>query len=222
MPTVPRLPVRTQLFKIGRSFSRLAASSHIVFSVPLKSKPNSVFSVGYCPSCLISFFSAMESLLSTASPGENAMDAGHYGSRRRSCSWDTRMTRLMKSSTYTWTMYRNPLLFAAHSGRVAYSASPTVYFSNLCVGSDPTSISMYSILTSLAVSVAAQKYGGDSTHPICSDVGITSFIGSPSGCGTTYAKFYSSPSSQSMRQNPSLIFHFAIKTLAFWSASANA
>ncbi len=39
---------------------------------------------------------------------------------------------------------------------------PTAHFSNLCVGNDPTSILMYSVLTSLAVSVVAQKYGGDS------------------------------------------------------------
>jgi hypothetical protein len=75
--------------------------------------------------------------------------------------------------------------------------------------------------TSLDVSVAAQKYGGDSTHPICSKVGTTSFVGLPSSWGSTYAKFHSSPSTQSMRQNPSLISHFAMKIFAFSSASAN-
>ena len=33
-------------------------------------------------------------------------------------------------------------------------------------------------MTSLAVSVAAQKYGGDSHHPICSEFGTTICISS--------------------------------------------
>ncbi len=32
---------------------------------------------------------------------------------------------------------------------------------------------------SLAVSIAAQKYVGDSTHPICSKVGMTITVGMP-------------------------------------------
>ena len=37
-----------------------------------------------------------------------------------------------------------------------------------------------------------------------------------------YAKFHSSPSLQTMRQNPSLMSHFAMKTLAVKSDTANA
>jgi hypothetical protein len=75
---------------------------------------------------------------------------------------------------------------------------------------------------SRAVSVAAQKYGGDSTHPIWRDVGTISFVGSFGSCGSTYAKFHSSPALQSMCQKPSLISHLAMKIFASSSASANA
>ncbi len=77
-------------------------------------------------------------------------------------------------------------------------------------------------MRTLAVSVAAQKYGGDSTHPICSDVGTTRVIGIPSFCGRTYAKLHSSPFSQSIHQKPSLMSHFAMKILALSSALAKA
>ena len=62
---------------------------------------------------------------------------------------------------------------------------------NLCAGRDATSVSIYSSTMSLAVSDAAQNNGGDSTHPICSAVGMTNIIGYPGGCGRTYAKLYS-------------------------------
>ncbi len=75
---------------------------------------------------------------------------------------------------------------------------------------------------SRAVSVAEQKYGGDSTHPIWRDVGTMSIIGFPSSCGRTYVKFHSSPAAQSIRQKPSLISHFAMNIFASLSASANA
>ncbi len=81
---------------------------------------------------------------------------------------------------------------------------------------------IYSSATSLAVSLAAQKYGGDSTHPIWSEVEITICIGSSSGCGRMYAKLYSSPSTQLRRQKPSLMPHFAINIFAVSSASTNA
>ncbi len=80
---------------------------------------------------------------------------------------------------------------------------------------------IYSLAMSLAVSMAAQKYGGDSTHPIRSEVGITIRIGFPSGCGRTYEKLYSPPYAQSRRQKPSLMTHFAIDIFAVLSASAN-
>jgi hypothetical protein len=75
---------------------------------------------------------------------------------------------------------------------------------------------------SRAVSVAAQKYGGDSTYPIWRDVGTTSMIDFPSSCGRPYLKFHSSPAAQSIRQKPSLISHFAMNIFASLSASANA
>ncbi len=83
-------------------------------------------------------------------------------------------------------------------------------------------MSVYLVVMSLAVYVAAQKYGGDLTHPICSDVGTTSFIRSPSFCGRRYAKFHSPPSAQFMRQNPSLMSDLAMNTLAVGSVSAKA
>ncbi len=78
---------------------------------------------------------------------------------------------------------------------------------------------MYFLATSLAISMATQKYGGDSTHPIWSEVGITICIGSSSSCGRTYAKLYSSPSVQSRHQKPSLMSHFAINIFAVSSVS---
>jgi hypothetical protein len=78
------------------------------------------------------------------------------------------------------------------------------------------------MIMSRAVSIAVQKYGGDSTQPICKDVGTTSIVGSPSSCGRTYAKFHSSPSAQSIRQNPSFISHFAMNIFASGSVSAKA
>jgi hypothetical protein len=47
-------------------------------------------------------------------------------------------------------------------------------------------------------------------------------IGDPSGCGSTYEKFHSSPSRQSILQKPSLMSHFAIKFFASSLASAKA
>ena len=72
------------------------------------------------------------------------------------------------------------------------------------------------------VSDAAQKYGGDSIHPIWSKVGTTSFVGLPSSCGKTQAKFHTSPSWQSSRQKPSLISHLAMNIFASFSVCAKA
>jgi hypothetical protein len=81
---------------------------------------------------------------------------------------------------------------------------------------------MYCSATSRAVSNVAQKYGGDSIHPICNDFGFTSFVLWHPTSGKTYAKFHSSCTVQSMHQNPSLMSHFAIKTFASSSAEAMA
>jgi hypothetical protein len=76
------------------------------------------------------------------------------------------------------------------------------------------------VAPSLAVSIAALKYGGYFTQPICRDVETTVLTDSPSCCGKT--KFHSSPSVQSILQNPSLLCHFAINPFGSSSASANA
>jgi hypothetical protein len=94
-------------------------------------------------------------------------------------------------------MYIKLVVVVAVAGNASYSLSPIVYFTNLWSRNEVIGISIYSSAMSLAVSVAVQKYGGDSTHPISSEVGITICIGSSSGCGRTYAKLYSSPSVQS-------------------------
>jgi hypothetical protein len=91
-----------------------------------------------------------------------------------------------------------------------------------CGGRVFRGISMYSMATSQEVSVAAQKYGRDSTHPICREVGTTGFTGSPISCGNTNAKFHSSLLAQSMRQKSSLMPNLAMNIFALFSASANA
>ena len=64
---------------------------------------------------------------------------------------------------------------------------------------------------SLLVSVAAQKNGGDSDHPICKPCGMTTSMSLSSDfCfvgGSTYAKFHASNLLTTIRQNPSLISH---------------
>jgi hypothetical protein len=107
------------------------------------------------------------------------------------------------------------------SGSSASVALPDRSASNLCFFNVPIYVSQYCMAMSRLVSVAVQKYGGNFTHPICNDDGTTIFIDSPGACGSTYAKFHSSPAWASRRQKPSLISHFAMKILSFLSASAN-
>jgi hypothetical protein len=64
-------------------------------------------------------------------------------------------------------------------GSAMASGAPIVYASNLWHGLMPSSVSIYFVATSHAVLVAAQKYGENSTRPICSNVGTTSHTGSP-------------------------------------------
>ena len=75
-----------------------------------------------------------------------------------------------------------------------------------------TNITIFRCDVAARFTVAAQKYGGDSTHPIWRDIGTTSRVGSDGSWGITCAKFHfhSSPSSLSILQNPSLTSHFAI------------
>jgi hypothetical protein len=93
---------------------------------------------------------------------------------------------------------------------------------NLCAGRAPSCVLIYSTAKSLAVSDAAQKYGADSTQPICSELGTTRCRGSPGSCGQMKQKFHSSHSRQLSLQKPSWTSHFAIRTTASSSTSANA
>ncbi len=95
------------------------------------------------------------------------------------------MTIAMKSSTYTSIRYRMSLLVAGVLGSSPTASLPETRSSNLWIRSVPISVSQYFVAILQLVSVAAQKYGGDSTHPICNDVGRTIFTGSPGGCGKT-------------------------------------
>ena len=205
------------------SFSRFASSSHIVLCSPSKSNPNSVFLVLYSPSLCFSFFNKIGSSSSSASAGNTSwipvMTAVAVWS---SCCRVTGITILMKSSTYTSTMYKKPVSSSPIAGNSAIVSLVITCLMNLCAGREDTCVSMYSSMMSLAVSDAAQNKGGDSTHPICSDVGMTNVVGHPGGCGRTYAKLYSCPSSPPIRQNPSLMSHFAINIFASSSVSANA
>ncbi len=95
------------------------------------------------------------------------------------------MTIAMKSLTYTSIRYRIHLFVVGVSGSSVTASLPKTWLSNLWIGSVPISVSQYFVAMSRLVSVAAQKYGGDSTHPICNDVGTTILMGSPGGCGKT-------------------------------------
>ncbi len=77
-------------------------------------------------------------------------------------------------------------LFVVGVSRSSVTASlPEMWLSNLWIGSVPISVMQYFVAMSQLISVAVQKYGGDSTHPICNDVGTTILMGSPVGCGKT-------------------------------------
>ena len=68
-----------------------------------------------------------------------------------------------------------------------------IMMSSIGCGAISTLLSKFSCAMSRAVSVAAQKNGGDSPQPICSASGITNWIGSPAlPPGRTYAKFHAS------------------------------
>ena len=76
--------------------------------------------------------------------------------------------------------------------------------SSLCCGSIGVLLQKFLSAMSLAVSVAAQKKGGLSDHPICSASGITNCISSSSlSRGKTYAKFHASSGFTTIRQYPS-------------------
>lgn len=83
-------------------------------------------------------------------------------------------------------------------------------FSNLCGVDIGVWLVMESLITSLAVSDAAQKYGGDSFHPICRQFGTTNFRSSNElfclsvSRSMTYAKFQAWIGCTPMRQYPSL------------------
>ena len=102
------------------------------------------------------------------------------------------------------------------------SGSTSVRCWNCCVGIVSTGDSIYCAATSRPILGAAQKYGADLIHPIWSDVGIITLKGIPGFCRSMQHKFHSSPSSQSILQNPSLIYHFAWNILANYGAWANA
>ncbi len=77
------------------------------------------------------------------------------------------------------------LLVAGVSGSSPTASSAETRSSNLWLGSVPIFVSQYVVAILRLVSVFAQKYGGDLTHPICNDDGTTNFTGSPGGCGKT-------------------------------------
>ena len=60
--------------------------------------------------------------------------------------------------------------------------SPPV-FKFVCLGKVPIFVSIELTATSLAVSDAAQEYGVESTHSICSELGTTRQRGSVGACG---------------------------------------
>jgi len=62
--------------------------------------------------------------------------------------------------------------------------------------------------TSLAVSVAEQKNGRDSVHPIWREEGIPNLILAPLTSGIIYAKFRCSPYYTTIRRKTSLISNF--------------
>jgi hypothetical protein len=100
IPAVSLVPSHIQLLRIVRSFSLFANSSHIVFAEPSKSKPSSVFWVKYCSSSLISFLSDIGLLLSLSSREKTScIPITTAVATRHSCSCETGITRLMKSST---------------------------------------------------------------------------------------------------------------------------
>ena len=71
------------------------------------------------------------------------------------------------------------------AGDVSLASGGIIHFSNGCSGNDPTGSAMYVSATSLAVSYAAQKNGGDNAQPICRAEGTTISIGSPGRLGKT-------------------------------------
>ena len=62
-------------------------------------------------------------------------------------------------------------------GSFANSGEFSITFSSGCGSSDAFAC-IFVMATSRAVSVAAQKKGGDSLHPICKASGITNLVGS--------------------------------------------
>ena len=72
-------------------------------------------------------------------------------------------------------------------------------------GSDPVASYAYSSATSLAVSITAQKKGGDSIYSICRAFGIIRHIRAPFISSRTYEKFKLCPFSTTIPQYPSLM-----------------
>ena len=93
---------------------------------------------------------------------------------------------------------------------------------NLWLGNVPTGVLKYCWATSIVVSDAAQKYSGDSIHPIWRLVGTTSHTCPPYTCVKTYEKFHYTPNVQFKRQKPSLISHFSMNIFISSYACTNA
>ncbi len=99
------------------------------------------------------------------------------------CSWDDDCHEIV--DIYLDYRYRICLFVVGVLGSSVTASLPETWLSNLWIGSVPISVLQYFVAMSRLVSVVAQKYGGDSTHPICNDVGTTILTGSPGGCGKT-------------------------------------
>ena len=219
-----RRAVLIHFCKRRRRKSRFVLSSCMVLGpgLPLNSNPNRSCCKACFPSPWHSFLYEIESSVGSLLAGKTSwIPVKTAVATCSSCACDVAMANGIKSSTYTSTKYLS-LSSLFFFGSCCTSAPVMASVMNLWGCRAPTGLSMYWVLTSRAVSDAAQKNGGDSTQPICSDVGTTSCTSFPGSCGNTYEKFHSSPSWQSSRQNPSLISYFTKKTLSSSDASAYA
>jgi hypothetical protein len=158
----------------------------MVHAIPSKSHPRISFRVSHIPS-LTSFFTetAGPIELLVISGGGKTLEIALRMVQENWSRWSVFVLwiRPMKSSMYTSSTLRNFCLSFSEDGslvgRGTVVQSMSIMMSSIGWGAMTLFLSKFSCAISRAVSVAAQKNGGDSPQPIWRDSGMTSLMGSP-------------------------------------------
>jgi hypothetical protein len=177
---------RIRCFVSVRIVWPLFSGNSMVRAIPSKSHPRISFRVSHVPSST-SFFTETAGLIEllVISGGGKTLEIALSMVRENWSRWSLFVLWIspMKSSMYTSSTLRNFLLYVSEDGSLAGRGtmvqSMSIMMASMGCGAMTLLVSKFSCAISRAVSIAAQKNGGDLPHPIWSASGMTSWMGSP-------------------------------------------